>query len=54
MKQNTIKYLIAIVATSILTLTSCNSLFDDGPYNKISEETVWSNSMLLDEYVNGW
>lgn len=54
MKQNTTKYIAAIIATSILTLTSCNSLFDEGPYNKISEEAVWDNSMLLDEYVNGW
>lgn len=37
-----------------LTLTGCNSLFDDAPINKISDETVWSNSQLLDEYVNSW
>lgn len=54
MKKNTIKYITVTAITAILTLTSCNSLFDDEPYNKISEETVWSNSMLLDEYVNGW
>lgn len=54
MKKNTIKYIAATAITAMLTLTSCNSLFDDGPYNKISEEAVWTNSMLLDEYVNGW
>lgn len=54
MKNNTIRYIAASAITAVLTLTSCNSLFDDGPYNKISEEAVWSNSMLLDEYVNGW
>lgn len=54
MKNNTIRYIATSAITAVLTLTSCNSLFDDGPYNKISEEAVWSNSMLLDEYVNGW
>ena len=54
MKQNPIKSFVAIGITVLLTLTSCNSLFDDAPYNKISEETIWDNSMLLDEYVNGW
>lgn len=54
MKPISIKYAVATIITVMLTLTSCNKLFDDGPYNKISEETVWSNSMLLDEYVNGW
>ena len=37
-----------------LSATSCNNLFDDAPMNQISEETTWSNSMLLDEYVNTW
>ncbi len=41
------------VATAPL-LTSCNSLFDDAPINQISDETTWTNSMLLDEYVNTW
>ena len=54
MKQNPIKSFVVIGITALLTLTSCNSLFDDAPYNKISEETIWDNSMLLDEYVNGW
>ncbi len=34
--------------------TSCNSAFDDAPMNQITEEVVWSNTMLLDEYVNTW
>ena len=29
-------------------------MFDDAPLNQISEETTWTNSMLLDEYVNTW
>lgn len=54
MKPVTIKSAAVTVIIALLTLTSCNKLFDDGPYNKISVEKVWTNSMLLDEYVNGW
>lgn len=39
---------------SLMATTSCNNLFDDAPMNQISEETTWTNSMLLDEYVNTW
>ena len=39
---------------SMTILTSCDSLFRDEPYNKVAETTVWRNSLLLDEYVNGW
>lgn len=54
MKKTTIKSIVTITITAVFTLSSCNKLFDDAPYNKISEETIWDNSMLLDEYVNGW
>lgn len=37
-----------------MLLTSCDSLFREEPYNKVSETTVWHNDLLLDEYVNGW
>ena len=37
-----------------LGVTGCDSLFDDAPNDKISDEYVFHNSMLLDEYVNGW
>lgn len=37
-----------------VSLSGCNDLFDDAPVNQISEETTWTNSMLLDEYVNTW
>ena len=37
-----------------LSTASCNSMFDDAPLNQITEETTWTNSMLLDEYVNTW
>ena len=42
-----------LVATTLL-FSGCNSLFDDAPNDKISDESVWSNGQLLDEYVNGW
>lgn len=48
-------YIIGGMLALTMTLTtSCNDLFDDAPMNQISEETTWSNSMLLDEYVNTW
>lgn len=37
-----------------LSLTGCNSLFEDAPIDKISDEATWTNSQLLDEYVNSW
>lgn len=47
-------YTYIIGALLSLSVTSCNSLFDDAPMNQISEKDVWTNSMLLDEYVNTW
>ena len=47
-------YIYILGATLSLSVSSCNSLFDDSPMNQISEQDVWSNSMLLDEYVNTW
>lgn len=35
-------------------LTGCDGLFRDAPYNKLSEETIWGNQLLLDEYVLPW
>lgn len=43
-----------LLAVSLPLMTSCNNLFDDAPINQISDETTWTNSMLLDEYVNTW
>lgn len=47
-------YTYIIGALLSLSVTGCNSLFDDAPMNQISEKDVWTNSMLLDEYVNTW
>lgn len=37
-----------------MTFSSCDSMFREEPLNKISEKKVWSDPLLLDEYVNGW
>lgn len=42
------------MAAMLLSTTSCNDLFDKAPINQISDEITWSNSMMLDEYVNTW
>ena len=41
-----------MLAVSMTLASGCNKLFDDAPLNQISEEPTWTNSMLLDEYVN--
>ena len=45
-----------ILAALPLLMVACspNSLFDDAPKDKISDEKTWENAMLLDEYVNTW
>ena len=45
-----------ILAALPLFMAACspNSLFDDTPKDKISDEKTWENAMLLDEYVNTW
>lgn len=40
--------------TSVSAMTSCDSLFKDAPINEISENSVWGNPQLLDEYENSW
>lgn len=42
------------LATIAISLTACDNLFDDAPNDKISDNKVWQNNQLLDEYVNGW
>lgn len=36
------------------TLSSCDSLFRDEPYDKLGENAIWGDSMLLDEYTARW
>ena len=45
---------IILAITVLFCADSCNSLFDDAPINKISDKSTWTNSQLLDEYVNSW
>ena len=47
-------YISIAVAMLSISLSSCNDIFRDAPINAISEENVWDNSLLLDEYVNTW
>ena len=53
MKNIIIKGLLALLPL-LIAACSPNSLFDDAPKNKISDEETWRNPMLLDEYVNTW
>lgn len=53
MKNIIIKGLLALFPL-LMAACSPNSLFDDAPKNKISDEETWRNPMLLDEYVNTW
>lgn len=56
MRKITIKSCLCsgMIALSLSVLQSCDSLFSDSPMNQISEPAVWSNQMMLDEYVNAW
>lgn len=47
-------FLSGVFTFMLVAATGCNDLFDDAPINQISEEDTWSNSMILDEYVNTW
>lgn len=47
-------FLSGVFTFMLFATTGCNDLFDDAPINQISEEDTWSNSMILDEYVNTW
>ncbi len=45
---------VAAFAALTFSLTSCDDIFRDKPFNTISETNIWSTPMLLDEYVNSW
>lgn len=36
------------------TLSSCNGLFRDEPYDKLAETTIWGDQMLVNEYTARW
>lgn len=51
--MNMKKYIsVFLIAITSLSFTSCNKLFLEAPIDKISEIDVWTNPMLLDEYMN--
>lgn len=52
--MNTIqRFLVAVLLmTAALFHTSCE--FRDTPVNKLSEESIWSSNLLLDEYTLSW
>lgn len=45
---------IFISGLVIACLTSCNDIFRDEPNDKLSEDLIWDNPLLLDEYTAGW
>ena len=47
------KYLFGMIA-SVLLLGSCDDIFRDAPYNRLSQESIWADPLLLDEYVLPW
>lgn len=51
--MNKIIGLITIISASV-ALSSCNDMFRDQPNDKLSEDIIWSNPMLVDEYVRPW
>lgn len=53
MKINKIIY-SAIIACFVVSLSSCNGIFRDAPNDKLSENMIWSDEKLLDEYTGSW
>lgn len=49
-----IRNILAILAAGSVFLSSCNAIFRDSPYDKLSENEIWGNEKLLDEYTAGW
>lgn len=47
------KYILSLCLAAI-GLTSCDSMFRDAPFDKITEPVIWDDAQLLDEYVLPW
>lgn len=47
------KYIISLCIAAV-GLSSCDSMFRDAPFDKLSESVIWSDPQLLDEYVLPW
>ena len=49
------KYILkGLLIAAFPFVTGCNDLFRDMPVDRMSETAVWTNPMLLDEYVLPW
>lgn len=48
--------IISALAAALLlpAFTSCDSIFDDAPIDKLAENEIWGSEKLLDEYTGGW
>ncbi len=51
-----IKKLYSLLAAILLMISasSCDSLFRDAPFDKLAENEIWGNEMLLNEYTAKW
>ncbi|MDE5675211.1 MAG: RagB/SusD family nutrient uptake outer membrane protein [Muribaculaceae bacterium] len=47
-------YKIFLSLIVCLTLTSCDGIFRDAPNDKLSEDMIWGDEMLLNEYTARW
>lgn len=45
---------LLIFLGAAMLLTSCNSIFRDTPNDKLGEDQIWGDEMLLDSYTAGW
>lgn len=53
--MNINKYITSFLLSVILiVLSGCDGLFRDVPNNKLSQDPIWENQLLLDEYVLPW
>ena len=47
-----IKYIASLILVS--SLTSCDGIFRDEPFDKLGENQIWGDEQLLDEYTARW
>lgn len=47
------KYILSLCVAGTL-LASCDSMFREEPFDKLSDTQIWSDPQLLDEYVLPW
>lgn len=47
------RYILSVL-TALVGLSSCDSMFRDAPYDKLSDTHIWGDPQLVDEYVLPW